>query len=239
VVSGLARGVDGIAHQSALDAGGLTIAVLASGLRNVYPARHRSLAHRIAGDDETSVAAGGLLISEYGDGDEPAHPYRFRERNRIIAALSDYLVVIQARPTSGSMITAHRALELGVPIGIVPSGPADVCYEGSTALIRDGADAVLDGATVARRLAQHGIADVDTTSLDEPTDPRITAFDVPRTSEEVAELLGISMSEARRMLRELEQLGAVCTTRDGRWARTISTAPRTNLVYNANSHEGE
>jgi DNA processing protein len=235
VVSGLAIGIDGIAHRAAIQAGGDTVAVLAGGLRHVHPARNRDLARTIAGSaSQLGVVAGpgvggrGVVVTEYGGGDDAAHAHRFLERNRIIAALSDYLVVVQAGMTSGSMVTAQHALELGVPIGIVPSAPSDREYEGSIGLVRDGADCVVDGKSLAWRLEIHGIVrpgftraafDGEQTALIRiPEDhPLAAALVVPRAIEDVAEFAGLDLRDTRRLLVELEEDGLVAHRDDGLW----------------------
>ncbi|TML10380.1 MAG: DNA-protecting protein DprA, partial [Actinobacteria bacterium] len=104
VVSGLARGVDGEAHRGALEAGGLTVAVLGCGIDRDYPAAHADLARRIC--------ERGLVVSEYEPCVEPA-PWRFPARNRIIAGLAAATVIVEARERSGALITADFALEDG------------------------------------------------------------------------------------------------------------------------------
>ncbi len=248
IVSGLAIGVDGIAHRAALDAGGSTIAVLAGGLRRVQPASNRDVARVIAGsrsrtgvEPGTHAGARGLVLSEYGPDLEDALPYRFRERNRIIAGLCDYVVVVQARHDSGSMLTADAALAIGIPIGVVPSSPDDPSYAGATRLIRDGADAVVDGTSLFRRLEVHGImhpgfaaaaargATVDpdlpgawiggTDGIQLPLfdHPLASIVQVPRTLEEIASLADVSLRDARHMLIELEEDGMVLHADDGLW----------------------
>ena len=101
VVSGLARGIDGEAHRGALDADGRTVAVLGCGIDRDYPAAHAELARRIA---ET-----GGIVSEYEPGIEPA-PWRFPARNRIIAALADAVVIVEARSRSGALTTVDLAM---------------------------------------------------------------------------------------------------------------------------------
>ena len=105
VISGLARGIDGEAHRGALAVAGKTVAVLGCGIDRDYPAAHAELARAI-------VAAGGLVVSEYEPGVEPA-PWRFPARNRIIAGLAAATVVVEARERSGALITADFALEDG------------------------------------------------------------------------------------------------------------------------------
>ena len=111
VVSGMARGVDGEAHRGALEAGGATVAVLGCGIDRDYPLAHAELAARIA--------VGGLIVSEYEPGVEPA-PWRFPARNRIISGLSRAVVVVEARERSGALITADFALEAGREVFAVP-----------------------------------------------------------------------------------------------------------------------
>jgi len=120
VVSGGANGVDALAHEAALDAGGRTIAVLGGGLGRPYPASSRPLFDRI-------LAAGSCLVSEYPPSAPPAR-HHFPERNRLVAALSDAVVVVQAGARSGALITAQWAVRTGRPLFAVP---ADVWYERS------------------------------------------------------------------------------------------------------------
>jgi DNA processing protein len=130
VVSGLARGVDGAAHEGALEAG-TTVAVLGTGADVVYPREHDLLAARI-------VSAGGALVSELPPGTS-AQPHHFPLRNRIISGLSLGLVVVEASSKSGSLITAETALAQGREVMAVP-GPAGAGrHQGAHGLLRDGA----------------------------------------------------------------------------------------------------
>jgi DNA processing protein len=130
VVSGLARGIDAEAHRGALEAGGVTVAVLGCGIDRDYPAAHAQLAGRIA---ET-----GLLVSEYEPGVEPA-PWRFPARNRIIAGLCLATVVVEARERSGALISADFALEEGREVFAVPGEITSALSAGTNALLRLGA----------------------------------------------------------------------------------------------------
>jgi DNA processing protein len=130
VVSGLARGIDAAAHQGALKAGGRTIAVLASGLANIYPPEHQQLAEE--------VAAQGALISE-APLDGPPIGGLFPQRNRIISGLSLGIVVVEAAARSGALSTAHHALEQNRDVFAVPGRVGDLASEGTNQLIRDGA----------------------------------------------------------------------------------------------------
>ena len=130
VVSGLARGVDAEAHRGALEAGGITVAVLGCGIDRDYPAANRELARQ--------VAASGLVVSEYAPGVEPA-PWRFPARNRIVAGLCSASVVVEARERSGALITADFALEEGREVFAVPGEITSALSAGSNALLRLGA----------------------------------------------------------------------------------------------------
>ncbi len=131
VVSGLALGIDGAAHEGAVLAGGRTVAVLATGLDSIYPRTHENLAHSI-------LEKNGGIISEYPVG-TPALPYQFLERNRIVSGLCVATVVIEAPIQSGALVTAKFALEEGRELFVVP-GPANhPNYKGSHMLLRNGA----------------------------------------------------------------------------------------------------
>ncbi|MEN9881063.1 MAG: hypothetical protein RLZZ308_246 [Candidatus Parcubacteria bacterium] len=133
ILSGLALGIDSIAHKAALKANIKTIAIPGSGLDTtvIYPASHRYLAKDI-------VAYGGSLLSELAD-TEKAAPWTFPARNRIMAALSDVVLVIEAEEKSGTLITARLALELGRDIGSVPGDIFSPTSKGTHSLLQDGA----------------------------------------------------------------------------------------------------
>jgi DNA processing protein len=130
VVSGLARGIDGAAHRGALDASGLTLAVLGNGPDVTYPREHRQLM--------TAVQASGGVVSEFPPGARP-EPRHFPLRNRIISGLSQAVVVVEASEKSGSLITARAALEQGRDVLAVPGNALAGTYRGCHALIKDGA----------------------------------------------------------------------------------------------------
>jgi DNA processing protein len=130
VISGMARGIDGAAHRTALEGGGKTVAVLGTGIDVPYPVGHRQL-HR-------AIAEHGLVVSENPPGMR-AHKGAFPKRNRIIAALAPVTIVIEAGFRSGALNTASQALELGRIVAAVP-GPIDSDQSrGSNQLLRDGA----------------------------------------------------------------------------------------------------
>jgi DNA processing protein len=144
VVSGLARGIDGEAHRGALAAGGTTVAVLGCGVDRDYPAAHAELARAI-------VSAGGLIVSEYEPGVEPA-PWRFPARNRIIAGLARATVAVEARERSGALITTDFALEDGREVLAVPGEITSALSAGTNALLRVGATPATSAADVLEAL---------------------------------------------------------------------------------------
>lgn len=143
VISGMARGIDGYGHEGAMDGGGRTYAVLGCGVNVVYPPEHAALYEQIA-------AHGGIL-SEYPP-DMPPHPGYFPMRNRIIAGLSDALIIIEAKQKSGSLITADCALEQGKDVYAVPGRMTDPLSAGCNHLIRQGAGILLSPEEVISEL---------------------------------------------------------------------------------------
>lgn len=131
IVSGLALGVDAIAHQAALDAGGITIAVLASGLDEISPKSNYHLAEKI-------IKHNGLIISEFPPGRQ-ALPHQFLERNRIVSGLSDLILVTEAAIKSGTFSTVSHGLEQGKEISAVPGNITSPMSYGCNKLIKSGA----------------------------------------------------------------------------------------------------
>lgn len=131
IVSGMALGVDGLAHRAALDTHGLTIAVQANGLDDLYPASHRQLGQDI-------IHSGGAIISEYEPG-TPGYPNQFLERNRIVSGLSDAVLITEAAAKSGTLNTASHALEQGKEIFVIPGNITSPLSAGCNQLIRQGA----------------------------------------------------------------------------------------------------
>lgn len=153
VVSGLALGIDGAAHEGALEgalegAGG-TVAVIGTGADLVYPARHRDLAHRIA--------AHGAIVSEFALG-MPGRSHHFPQRNRIIAALARGVLVVEAAARSGSLITARLAAEMGREVYAIPGSIHAPLSKGCHLLIRQGAKLVETAQDVLEELGMAGDA---------------------------------------------------------------------------------
>jgi DNA processing protein len=148
IISGLARGVDAIAHQAALDAGGRTIAVQPCGLDLVYPQSHASLARKIA--------ERGAVLSDYPLGTAPKPEY-FPRRNRILAGLSPGTLVVEAPEKSGALITTAFAAEEGREVFAVPGSILSPASKGVNRLIQDGAKAVLNANDVLEELHLHAL----------------------------------------------------------------------------------
>ncbi len=202
VVSGMARGVDGEAHRGALAAGGSTVAVLGCGIDRDYPAAHAELAAAI-------VAAGGLVVSEYEPGVEPA-PWRFPARNRIIAGLARATVVVEARERSGALITADFALEDGREVLAVPGEITSALSAGSNVLLRMGATPVTSPADVLEALG----LDARRPPQELPDDPVaaavLTAVEAGAgTTDELSRATGAGAGEVAAALALLELAGAV------------------------------
>ncbi len=134
VISGLAIGVDAVAHRAALEAGGLTLAVLPSSVEEIYPRSHHTLAQQI-------IAQGGILLSEYPKG-SPTYPGNFVARNRIASGLADAVLITEAAEKSGTLHTARFALEQGKEVLAVPGNITSPTAAGTNNLIKSGATPV-------------------------------------------------------------------------------------------------
>ncbi len=222
ISSGLATGIDGAAHQGALDTDGLTLAVTGTGLDRVYPAKNRTLAHEIA--------MSGLLVSEFPTGTPPL-PANFPRRNRILAGLSLGTLVVEAALKSGSLITARLATEAGREVFAIPGSIHNPMARGCHALIRDGAKLVETAEHVFEELAPLlpevapstlGAAPEAITSVagEEPMDPQhcrlleAMGFD-PVTTDELVERTGFPAAEVSSILLLLELQGHVSSAAGG------------------------
>jgi DNA processing protein len=215
VVSGLARGIDAAAHRGALKAGGRTVAVLANGLAQVYPPEHEGLARE--------VAAQGAVVSEMSMLQGPLAGL-FPQRNRVISGLCLGVVVVEATPRSGSLSTAHHAMEQNREVFAVP-GPVDsLASQGCHRLIRDGArlvetvDDILDelgplvrqvhaspSEPAVRHPAELTLSDLERSMLGE-LDERPLAVDelIARTGKTASQVLAtLSVLEMRRLVKRL------------------------------------
>lgn len=203
VISGMARGIDGAAHRTALEEGGNTVAVLGTGIDIPYPAGHRQL-HR-------AIAERGLVVSENPPGMK-AHQGAFPKRNRIIAALAPVTIVIEAGFRSGALNTASQALELGRIVAAVP-GPIDSEQSrGSNQLLRDGAVLIAAADDALALLGVSAPKDAgDATPLLPETEQKVWDA-TERGFAEIDSLpatTGLSMAECLAAVTSLEILGLV------------------------------
>ncbi len=210
VVSGGARGIDGVAHRAALEAGGHTVVVLGTGVDVPYPAQHRELFAQV-------LEAGGALVSEQPDG-TPGLPRNFPARNRIISGMSELVVVARAREKSGALITADWARAQGRPVLAVPGDARDALSAGTHALLRSGARLVSSAADV---LAEMGVAEVRAQrplpALSCEGSALLGALSRrPRHAGEVARAAGLPTGEALAGLLALELQG-LCEQRPGHY----------------------
>ncbi|MDQ2736181.1 MAG: DNA-processing protein DprA [Pseudomonadota bacterium] len=206
IVSGLALGIDGAAHEGALEGGGGTIAVVGTGLDRVYPARHRALAHRITAD--------GLIVSEFSIG-TPALTPNFPIRNRIIAGLSRGTLVVEAAVQSGSLITARLAADNGRDVFAIPGSIHSPQARGCHALIKQGAKLVDAAADILEEYAAAPVSRGLPGSTDPPADvgkedPLLAAlgFD-PIGLDALVARTGMAASELAARLLDLELAGHV------------------------------
>ena len=218
VVSGMALGVDGAAHEAALDANGETIAVLGCGADIVYPREHRALAARIV--------ARGRILSEFPPGAAPK-PWHFPLRNRIISGLVSAVVVVEAGEKSGSLITARLAMEQGRDVLAVPGSAASGRYRGSHALIRDGArlvetvDDVLDELEGVSRDSRPRPSD-NRQSLSELEETM--AVGEPYSADDLAALTGRPAPDLLAELGSLEVQGRIGRVGGGNFVRLDAAA---------------
>jgi DNA processing protein len=224
IVSGLARGVDSAAHRGALSAGGITVAVLGSGVDMVYPPEHASLA--------AAIDATGAVVSELVPGTRPQQWF-FPLRNRIISGLSRAVVVIEAGEKSGSLITARCALDQGRDVLAVPGNILSGRNRGAHGLLRDGAKIVESADDILEELgmcARVGQARGETgrgptASTASGVDPLLACLVPGEASglDEISERSGLKPPRLLPRLFELELQGFVRRVGGGRFVRTDRT----------------
>lgn len=218
IISGLALGIDGAAHEHTLAVGGVTIAVLGSGIdsASITPRQHQSLAERI-------ITHGGAVLSEYPPGMPPAK-YTFPQRNRIIAALADAVLVIEAPHTSGALITARYALELGKDVLAVPQHITQKNAEGVNKLIADGAHVVTSAQDIllafGKEKKQPEAAPMFRSSEEESLYTLLTAE--PKHLDALVAACGLPSSTVLSLLGALELDGHVERTSTGAYCAVHS-----------------
>ncbi len=215
ITSGLALGIDGVCHQQALASGGITLAVLGSGLDCLYPKRHQGLAMQILEQE-------GLLVSELAPQQGPLAEH-FPRRNRIISGLSLGTLVVEAAEQSGSLITARYALEQGREVFAVPGAPQNAQAAGCNRLLQQGAKLVLNAADILEEFprlvlspgpangsseAQHN-SELPYADLLDNVDYETTSVDT------VAERARLPVDVVLGRLVELELVGAVMAVAGG------------------------
>ncbi|MFC4640096.1 DNA-processing protein DprA [Deinococcus hohokamensis] len=205
VVSGLARGVDTVAHEAAIDAGGQSVAVLGSAVDRIYPAENAALADRLT------------LVSEYPLGTGPAQ-HHFPTRNRLIAALSAGTLVVEGERKSGSLITAVHALECGRTVFAVPGRAGDLRAAGPHQLLRDGAVLTETAADVLQELGWGPVPPQAPPELPEDQACVYLALSTPATLDDLQVVTRLSLPELQTALVMLQLLGLADET-GGRWAR--------------------
>jgi DNA processing protein len=213
VISGMALGIDGAAHRGALEEGGNTAAVLGSGLRVVYPGSHRPLFRKLS--------SRGLVLSEFLP-PEAALPHHFPKRNRIIAALSQAVIVVEAGARSGALITVDHGLDLGREVLAVPGSVQNPRALGSNRLLREGARVITDPTAVVQDLRDLGLSIREAAPTSPRSEPEVLGIPrdlrrlwgvlsaTPMGVEEVAKGAAMSFPQALAGLSTLEL---------GGWAR--------------------
>lgn len=202
VVSGLARGIDAAAHRGALAASGACVGVLGCGVDVVYPSTARDLF--------AAVRDHGCLIATWPMGTPPL-PHHFPIRNRLLAALAQAVVVVQARPESGSMSTARAALDAGIEVLAVPGSPDDPLAAGTNRLIRDGARPVLEPRDVVEALLGVGmVPELERRAAAGTHDPVLLEIaSTARSAEEIALALDRTLADVLESLVASELRGEV------------------------------
>jgi len=201
VVSGMARGIDAAAHEGALAADGLTVAVLACGLSHVYPVENVKLAARIA--------RRGALVSEYPMGMKPRREY-FPARNRIVSGLSRAVVVVEAGEKSGALITADAALEQGRDVYAVPGNVDSAVSRGTNRLIKQGAKPVTSAEDVLEECPASAKRKDDAPALSAEEKEIVTALRKETLSiDSLIDRTGLAAPRALRTLSALRLKGLV------------------------------
>ncbi len=217
VISGLALGIDAAAHEGALEGGGLTIAVVGTGLDRVYPRQHLSLAHRIVQQ--------GALVSEYPIGTPPLAA-NFPKRNRIVSGLSSGTLVVEAALQSGSLITARQSLEQGREVFAIPGSIHSPQAKGCNALIRQGAKLVESAQDVLEDLKfcmpAPALPTAEATEARQESALLKALGHDPVALETLQERTGLSTADLQAALLELELEGAVRCLPGGLFMRLVT-----------------
>lgn len=217
VVSGLARGIDIIAHRRALEAGGQTVAILAGGLDYIYPPEHRK--------DFFSIIERGCAVSEFPLGVRPLKR-NFFIRNRIISGLSDVVVIVQAPEKSGALITGEYALRQKKTLFVVPGGMENYLHRGCNAMLKKGAIPILDYKDVLEELGYKSLHDPSlqpqsSCKLSEEESFIYSLITKEITLDELAEISGLAVNKIYPILLSLEIKGMVIQNTGGTFSRVM------------------
>lgn len=206
IISGLARGIDTIAHLNSLSNKGRTIAVLASGFNHIYPNENKILVEKILQNN-------GLIISEYPPNQE-IDMSKFRHRNRIISGMSLGVLVVEARLNSGSMITANLAIKQSKPVFCIPGNLTDPLSLGCNKLISNGANLVISPLDVMNYI---GIEEQEEEINSKYKDIYYAIGNIPSTVDEIIERSGKTVAEVNTTLVMLELENKVINLPGGRY----------------------
>lgn len=218
VVSGMARGIDTAGHTGALEADGITCAVLGCGVDICYPKSNEQLYH--------NILERGCILSEYPPGTQPL-PALFPQRNRIISGLSDAVVVVEAKARSGSLITADQALEQGRDVYAVPGRIYDTLSAGCNGLIRQGAGMISSIEDFVKELDVSEINEyrqekLENLLLEKEESLVYSCVDLrPRNVEELLQKTKLSMPVLAQILAQLQQKGYITETFKNYYIRQI------------------
>ena len=203
IVSGLALGIDIIAHKKALEVGLPTVAVLGSGLDKdvLYPKSHIQIAQRI-------TAEGGCLISEYEDTEKPA-PHMFPERNRIIAGIAPVIVIVECEKKSGTMITARLGIESNKEVCVVPHSIFSPTSEGPLSLLKDGAHCICSGKDLLELAGIQKETPQMTLFVTEKEKIVLDLLHEPMSKSTLMKTTNLSVAELQKTLIQLEIKGRI------------------------------
>lgn len=212
IVSGLALGVDGIAHKAAIESDGTTLAVLGNGLPTIYPSTHRQLAHEI-------IEKGGAILSEYPE-DMPALSHQFLERNRIVAGLADAIIITEAAARSGTLNTAAHAIEQGKDVFVVPGNITSPMSFGCNSLLKQGALPVTSVDDILEVIAPELLKPQQSLALgSNETETAILSLihSGMRSGDDIQSELNISATDLSVALTMLEINGAIRSLGANQW----------------------
>ena len=212
IISGLALGIDAIAHQAALAASGTTLAVLGNALPDISPRTNRGLADAI-------LAKGGAILSEYTEGSK-VYPSNFLERNRLVAGLADAVIITEATARSGTLNTAAHALEQGKELFVVPGPITSPLSAGCNALLKQGAhvvtsysdvlDIIAPSAVLSKQIIPLGQTELETAIITHIANGA-------RDGEQLRQLTNVDQTEFATTLTMLELAGTIKALGANKW----------------------